>query len=244
MADDARDLLGAWAVGALDDLERRTVDRAIAADPDLAREARSLRESVGRLAEAEASPPPEELRARVLDEVARTPQRTPTDLTDEGRKPRRSEDRHSGRSWWRRLAVAAVLVLAVAIPSGIAWQEQQRAERLQAQVELLVDSLSSGNATVVQEPVEGGGTAAVVHSESGAVVVAAGLPPVPDHDYQLWTIAADAAPVSAGVLQPQQGQVTTQVQDVPDGASMAITVEPPGGSPQPTTDPIVVLPSP
>lgn len=243
MADDTRDLLGAWAVDAVDDLERRTVERAIAQDPELAREARALRDSVGRLAEAEASPPPEELRARVLDEVARTPQRTHSDPAARTRRSRHSGDGHTGHLWWRRLAVAAVLVLAVAIPSGIAWQEQQRAERLQAQVEMLVDSLGSPGATVVQEPVEGGGTAAVVHSESGSVVVAAGLPPIPDHDYQLWMID-DAAPVSAGVLQPQHGRITAQVQDVPDGASMAITVEPPGGSDQPTTEPIVVLPSP
>jgi hypothetical protein len=42
------------------------------------------------------------------------------------------------------------------------------------------------------------------------------------------------------VLQGQDGSVEHLVQDVP-GVGVAVTVEPDGGSQQPTTDPIVVL---
>ncbi|TKR24117.1 hypothetical protein FA014_07865, partial [Cellulomonas hominis] len=52
--DDAatRELLGAWALDALDDAERARVDDLIARDPEAAREARSLRETAAVLGEA------------------------------------------------------------------------------------------------------------------------------------------------------------------------------------------------
>jgi len=74
--DDAatRELLGAWALDALDDAERARVDDLVARDPEVAREARSLRETAAVLGAAAAVAPPEALRDAVLAEVARTAQ--------------------------------------------------------------------------------------------------------------------------------------------------------------------------
>ena len=52
---NAHDLLAAWALDAVDDHERSVVERAIAADPELALEARGLRETTALLAGSAAA---------------------------------------------------------------------------------------------------------------------------------------------------------------------------------------------
>jgi hypothetical protein len=82
--DDAatRELIGAWALDALDPAERALVDDLLARDPDAAREARSLRETAAVLAAAAAVPAPDEVRAAVLAAVARTAQEGEADPGD------------------------------------------------------------------------------------------------------------------------------------------------------------------
>ena len=61
-----------------------------------------------------------------------------------------------------------------------------------------------------------------------------------EQDYQLWVVAADGSVAPADVLEDRDGTVEQLVQDVP-GVGVAVTVEPEGGSEQPTSDPIVAL---
>jgi anti-sigma-K factor RskA len=79
-------------------------------------------------------------------------------------------------------------------------------------------------------------------SES-AVLVVTGLPPLePGKTYQVWLITN--APVSAGLLTVgENGQgvlIITSKESIGSFKSLGISVEPQGGSPQPTGD-IVVL---
>jgi anti-sigma-K factor RskA len=71
----------------------------------------------------------------------------------------------------------------------------------------------------------------------GLVFTATNLPALPAGKvYQLWVVTP-TAPVSAGLLQPDdQGRVTTVVETDPAIApvAMAVTVEPAGGVPAPT----------
>jgi hypothetical protein len=85
--DDAatRELIGAWALDALDPAERAQVDDLLTRDPDAAREARSLRETAAVLAAAVAVPAPEDVRAAVLAAVARTAQEDTAGVVDDGR---------------------------------------------------------------------------------------------------------------------------------------------------------------
>ncbi|WP_425554611.1 hypothetical protein, partial [Georgenia daeguensis] len=70
--DAERELLGAWALDAVDDVERAAVERAIREDPELAAEAGALRETAARLADAGAVAPPPALREAVLAAAAGT----------------------------------------------------------------------------------------------------------------------------------------------------------------------------
>jgi anti-sigma-K factor RskA len=80
-------------------------------------------------------------------------------------------------------------------------------------------------------------------ASQSAVLVVTGLPPLePGKTYQVWLIAG--APVSAGLLTVDaNGQgvlIVTTTESIGSFQSLGISVEPEGGSPQPTGD-IVIL---
>ena len=81
-------------------------------------------------------------------------------------------------------------------------------------------------------------------NETSAVLVISGLPPLePGKTYQVWLIGN--APVSAGLLTvDENGQsvlIITSEEAIGSFNSLGISIEPEGGSAQPTTDQIVVL---
>jgi len=93
--------------------------------------------------------------------------------------------------------------------------------------------------------VAGGGTATVYWSQSlnESAVVLNGVQKPADHSLQMWVVTGATAK-SVGLFDPPAGQ-NYEVMKGALGSNqrVAVTVEPPGGSPQPTTKPIVVLPT-
>ncbi len=88
------------------------------------------------------------------------------------------------------------------------------------------------------------GTALLNMEERKAVVLISALSPAVGRDYELWVIRS-GTPVPAGILKPgQDGKVVAEVSPAllqagrPD--TFAVTVEPTGGSPAPTTTPFLV----
>ena len=85
---------------------------------------------------------------------------------------------------------------------------------------------------------------AYVTHKNGMVFTAEGLPALPAGKvYQLWVIVA-AKPVSVGIFTPDADGRVNAVMNTPDIALMpgavAVTLEPTGGLPQPSTTPILV----
>jgi anti-sigma-K factor RskA len=72
--DDARALLGAYALDAVDDVERREVERLLERDADAAREVAGLQATAALLGAAGSTQPPAALRADVLAAISRTRQ--------------------------------------------------------------------------------------------------------------------------------------------------------------------------
>src|SRR5699024_781939 len=102
------------------------------------------------------------------------------------------------------------------------------------------DALARPGARLVQAPVTGGGTATAIVAEGATLFTAQDLPALDGRDYQLW-IVADGAATSAGLLEVSDGGTLADVAALAPEAALAVTVEPSGGSPQPTTEPLVVL---
>ena len=70
MSSEIHALSGAYAIDALDDIERAQFERHLAECPDCRDEVDSLREASAALAEAVAAPPSDALRERILGEIA------------------------------------------------------------------------------------------------------------------------------------------------------------------------------
>ncbi|MFH6691063.1 anti-sigma factor, partial [Cellulosimicrobium funkei] len=142
---------------------------------------------------------------------------------------------------WTGLAAAVAAVVAVAVPTTVAVRATQEQSRLEARADAIERMLADPDATILHGDVAGGGQASVLAAGDDMYFRASDLPDAgDDRDYQLWVVEPDGAVVSAGVLDVQDGSTSRLVQDEP-GVGMAVTVEPAGGSEQPTTDPVVAL---
>ncbi|MBC7292343.1 MAG: anti-sigma factor [Actinotalea sp.] len=148
--------------------------------------------------------------------------------------------RRSPRGAWL-VAAAAAAVVAVAVPGVVAWQQHERAVQAEARTELLTDLLAEPGATVLSGALTGGGDAVAVLTELRGAVVVEGLPQL-DRDlvYQVWAMR-DGTPVAAGLLGTGGADAAALLQDYRPGDGVALSVEPAGGSEQPTTTPLVVL---
>lgn len=237
--DELRELLPAWALDAVTPEEAAAVDRAVAADPALAEEARALREVAAHLATGAGEAPPAALRGDVLDLVARTPQDGAGSTGErDGVVVDLARERTRRRGRW---LVAAVALAAAAVPGVIAVQQYERASRAEEQLTTVAEALAEPGAQLLAADVVGGGRAVAVVGADTSVFSARDLPALTsDEVYQLWVVD-DGGARSAGVLTVASGRASAELADLPDGATIAMTVEPAGGSTQPTTDPVVAL---
>ncbi|WP_298459017.1 anti-sigma factor [uncultured Cellulomonas sp.] len=254
---DVHDLIAAYALDAVDDVERRTVERLVARDARAAQELAELRATAALLGAARSTPPPPALRGDVLGAIARTPQAAAAagvvgpGPADAGRVVTGRSTRHADRApagparrpgrttTW--LAVAATALAAAAIPSALAVQQAQQTQRVEARAQAVTDLLADPGSVVVRSQVAGGGTAVGVLSDERALFTATGLAePAEGREYQLWVLR-DGEALSQGVVPDDGGRVEVISEDYRSGDGLAVTVEPAGGSEQPTTEPVVVL---
>jgi anti-sigma-K factor RskA len=110
----------------------------------------------------------------------------------------------------------------------------------------VAELLSAGDVVTVAADGEGGVLGRLVASpdRGEAVFVAAGWDRAPHaHTYELWVIDPAVGPVPAGTFDVDGAGGTLQpvTGDLRGAAAVAVTIEPEGGSPEPTTDPILVL---
>lgn len=252
--DQFRELYEAYALGALDREECAAFEAHLATNclacTRAVEEARGLVAQLAYLA-PEASPPAA-LKKRVLDAV------------HAGKAPARAA---RFLPWWAWAGVAALLVATVVstwearrelaelrkLHDEFTKVEKERAE-LAAQIDraqrteaILLDPASKQ----VQPATKAAnlpGVRAYWNPQFGIVLTAAKVPaPQGNRTLQLWLVpkGSGAKPISAGVFRPDaQGNLTLLVTNPPAGitdtAALAISDEPEGGSPQPTTTPIWV----
>lgn len=246
MDPDLHTLTGAYAVNALPDDERRMFERHLAACDACRREVAELRATAAHLGNASAEPAPAELRQRVLA-IADTVRQDPPPSASAHPPAEVARPAVTRSPWvtWLGGAAAAVLIVAAVFLGGLTASLDHRIDELQTANQRLVDVLSAPDASTVamQGAGEVVGRVVVVPSRGQAVFVAAGLPEVPqDQVYELWLISDETA-TPAGLFRPEDGrthQVVTA--DLTRVTAIGVTVEPTGGSPQPTSDPVLLAP--
>ncbi|WP_051681627.1 anti-sigma factor [Cellulomonas sp. HZM] len=242
--EDVRALLGAYALDAVDADERLAVERLVAADADAARELAQLRDVAARLGTAVRADPPATLRASVLAAVAAERARAGGAGSSSAAAPVPTPElvptpRHRASArWW---SLAAAVVVGAAVPTTLLVQQHQHADQVAAQQQAIADILRDPTAVLVHGEVAGGGNATAVLTADDALFSATGLPALSEGKvYQLWVVR-DGQASSAGVMDDDAGAVRSLAQGYVAGDALAVTVEPRGGSEQPTSDPVVVL---
>ncbi|WP_157245500.1 anti-sigma factor [Nonomuraea typhae] len=233
MNETLHTLSGAYALDALPLEERKEFERHMRRCRECAAEVSAFLETTARMAAAVAQPPPPELKERVLAEVGRVRQLRPP--VSAGRA-----------GWWRRpsgpalLAAACVLVAAVLgtllVRAGGEPADGGRRNRDLAAV------LAAPDARLASARVGQAGARLIYSPSRGQIVLAsAGLPVLPrSRDYQVWLIGPDGIR-SAGIMGEDSYVLAGAVKPAD---RIGLTVEPAGGSRQPTTRPLAVLPLP
>ncbi|MFE9748719.1 anti-sigma factor domain-containing protein [Saccharothrix saharensis] len=261
---EAHTLIGAYALDAVSDVERRVFEEHLAHCPTCVQETAELRETTALLAGAATVEPPAHLRDRVLTAITDIRQLPPeTERVETGGAaqtvPTGPEPSLTpgipGRTRWLRgtAAFAAAASIAVAVTLGIQGvdtnqrleQDLRALEQVNVHNGRIADLLAAPDAKLVRGEVAGGGTGTVVASaaEGEVLFLAQGLPPLPeDRTYQMWLIGADG-PRPAGLLTSSDGQTDPVLASGFTGReAVGLTVEPKGGSARPTTPTVVVLP--
>ena len=227
-------LSGAFAMDALDDIERAQFERHLASCPECRAEVDGFFETGGVIGSATAVEPPASLRNKVLADIAATRPLPPRTTSPARVVPLR-------RRWAPALVAASVLLVGGAGAAAV-WHPWTDTTTQQATV--LERVLHAPDAQRVTSEV-GGGSATLVRSASlgKAVMVADGVEnPPPGKVFELWLQGSDGVMVPAGLMGTGGSVSQVLTGDASHATAAAITVEPAGGSEAPTLPPIASFP--
>jgi anti-sigma-K factor RskA len=219
MTTDAHTLVGPYVLDALTPDEQEQFEQHLRHCADCRADVEGLRATAGRLGRAAAVTPSPDLRDRVLQAAATTRQVAP------GRPAERRRPR------WLAPVAAAAAVLVVALSGAVALRAERRADRAEDLQAVLMDP--AGHTVEVTGP--GGEMRLVVSPTEGrSILVASGMSAPPSgHDYEVWFGDEDGMEPMEVFSPRDDGSVELQLDGLPP-AIVGITVEPDGGSEQPT----------
>lgn len=237
MIGDHRDMLGVYAVGALDPHEVETVESYIAGHPEAQAEMRQHYEVVELLGAMNQAHPPAEIWERVAEAL---------DEPVDELAARRAQRSLPGTAT-ARLAVAAVLVLVlgvVAVVQGARISDLNSTLTAQEQeISVLAGELADPLTAAAEQASEAAfetvmlstdttpdiDMTIVLMEDGRAFVTSSNLSPLPiDRTYQLWALMDDGRIISAAVL-GQDPEVDTFIVDLDGLVGFAVTEEVDGG---------------
>ncbi|MHA7262516.1 anti-sigma factor [Arthrobacter sp. TMN-37] len=253
-----------YALDAVTDDERAAIDEFLTRDSALQQaftdRVRSNRETIASTYASQEAEPPAGLLERILSQIPDAPAAgtgagTGTAPAPSGPAPAGTAggaaagDELAGRRkakglWaspaarWLTAAAAAVLVAV----GGVTVAQNLGQTSIEQEV------LEASDVVTGSYVIPAGGTAglALSEEEDAAVVTLKGVPAPPEGSvYQMWRLPADgSAPVSVSTMDAEDvaGTKVTEVEGISSFRGIAITVEPDGGSPTPTTPVIAEIP--
>ncbi len=242
--EDLHDLAAPYALDALDGDEQERFEAHLRTCPTCRAEVEDLREAAVGISEGIEVAPPPALRERLLQQVAAEAAASATEgsvrrLDDHRpgqRRPGADRPADGGRRWW--LAAAAAVVVGAGAWGAVEVLGQgdpaDRVVQAQDAQEYEVDT-PEGALTVIASA---GEDAAVLRLPSGLEA------PPQGQVYQAWWVGADGTARSAGLLAEEavQDGETLLEGAYAGAAAVGLTVEPAGGSDQPTSEPFAVVP--
>ncbi|KQW02029.1 anti-sigma factor [Streptomyces sp. Root369] len=259
--EDLHSLAAPYALDALEPAERARFERHLKDCDSCAAEVRALSEDAVRLAWSAAAPPPMAMRDRVLAAVRTIPQEPavrpePARARPEPVRARKSQlpphvwgAQPPPRQRQRRplfvpfaTATAAAALVVASLFAVQANRTQDELDAQKAQASEIAHVLQAADAAATRGQDAQGRTIGVIASasEGRAVVTLSGYTAPPSGRVrQLWLMRPNEQPRSLGLFAADTPLVATGLDK--SATSLAVTVEPDGGSPQPTTQPVVQL---
>lgn len=241
-----------YAVGALEQEAARAFEQHLEGCAACREEVASFGEVLaGLAASAPVQPPPavrDAVLARAHQEAASSaspPDSGSGSVTSLASARHRSRRRSAVR--WPVLAAAAALAAVMGIGGWVVGtqqqvqQQDQLAQQQTREQDRRADLLAAGDLAVEQIQVDGRSASLLASpARDEALLVSADLPdPGEGREYQLW-LMRDGLPTPDAHF--TGGEVSVWLEGAVDDAdAVAMTVEPAGGSPAPTTDPLAVI---
>ncbi len=258
MSADIHNLVGAYAVDAVDDAERAAFELHLADCAECRAEVASLRAAAEDLSLLAETAPPASLKQSVMAGIATIrpeppvtrptaaePERAPASISEPAPKGPATDATVVRLSSWRRkpatwLAAAAAAIAIAA--GGLVWSPWSGPDQPMSPTQQVV---AAEDAQRFEETVDGA-RATIVRSPSlgKAVLIADNMPSAPaGKDFQLWLQRPDGSMVSAGLMpHGRSDTVTVMLEgDAATATGAGITLEPAGGSPQPTSSPMALF---
>ena len=221
------DELELYVLDLLDDDERAALEARIAADPALQEQVRELRGTVGMLAfDLEPMEPPAGMRDRILEQARAEAATEPTLLRPAHDEPV-SIDRSPAWVWLAAAILALAMVGVIAYAAG------------DSPGDLRTYPVATTEAT--NAPVSG--EIRLREGNRQATLALSGLESPPEGQvYQVWLVSGENPPEPNITFVPgDDGRANLTIRgDLPDSNLLAITLEPQGGSPAPTSDILLV----
>ncbi|RMB86602.1 anti-sigma factor domain-containing protein [Streptomyces shenzhenensis] len=256
--EDLHSLAAPYALDSLDAGERRRFEKHLDRCEHCAGEVRALSEDAVRLAWSTAAPAPAALRERVLAAVRATPQEPVPGRQAPGRERTPQLPPHvwgtqppPARTRTPRVrpllvplttATAAAALVVAGLFAVQAGRTQDRLDAERARANEIAQVLAAPDARATSsKDARGRGIAVIASATEGrAVVTLSGYDSPPGgRVHQLWLMRPDVQPRSLGLLAGDTPLIATGLDA--SAMSLAVTVEPGGGSAQPTSQPIAQL---
>lgn len=239
MTSDIHALVGAYAVDALDADERAEFEKHLATCETCRAEVASLTEAAAQLSAISATEPPASLRDKVLADITTVRPLAPAvrPAARIGQRPRHR------RAFLAAVAAAAVIVLGVA-GGVVAWHPWTSSHGPVAVTEAQ-QVIGAADVQRTKTTLHNGASLTLYRSPSldRAVLVTSAMPAAPPSKvYELWIEDHHGTMHPAGLMPPTAAATVVLQGSAATARGVGVTVEPAGGSPQPTSAPIVLLP--
>jgi anti-sigma-K factor RskA len=238
--EEMRELSGAYVLDALADDERDAFEDHLADCALCQAEVRDLRETITGVAATYETAAPAGAEARLMRAVA-AEKPTPRSPSATSEVVPISKVRRLRRTNYLLAAASVVLAMALAGVGVAAYSAQQHLNQDKAAMAVAMQP----DAHLMPLPIPSASSAIVVSmAQNSASVLATSMPmPASDHVYQVWSKTADGTMNSLGMFVPNRnGHVAAMLTgDITATKEFVITVEPAGGSSQPTEPPIATV---
>ena len=240
---EIEELLGAYALDAVDPDEAQAVEAHLAECPRCRAEVEAHREVAALLSSGSTTDAPEGVWDRIAADLGDTPPPVPIEVAFGSRRAERTSARRPGVL--AGLAAAAAVVV-IALMGAVLVNQRSDLDELRDQAEVaqgdgsLTALIGDPSTRVVEMEGDGAGARAFVGQDGQSVLVASALPELgDDRTYQLWGLPEGGEEmVSLSILGEDPDHSEFRVES--GITTLAITEEPGGGSPEPTSDPLAV----